>query len=181
MDRLRTPLILLLLVLVLGASPFRPLKVIGQSMSPTLREDKTYILDTFYWKQFDLPVLGKVGGGLKRGDIVVVQKGSERWVKRLVGLPGDRLEIAEREDGWIFRVSNLTVNPDLRGQFGPGRVVEVGKGEVFIVGDNTNYSSDSTKSEIGTFKIDDIQGIARSITLGRDFTIPPPKSPEPPQ
>lgn len=181
MDRLRTPLILLLLVFVLGVSPFRPLKILGKSMAPTLREEKTYILDTFYWKQFDLPVIGKVGGGLKRGDIVVVQKGSERWVKRLVGLPGDRLEIAEREDGWIVRVSNLTVNPDLRGQFGPGRIVEVGKGEVFIVGDNTNFSSDSTKSEIGTFKVDDIQGIARNITLGRDFKIPEPRAIEPPQ
>ncbi len=179
MDRLRTPLILLLLVLVLGVSPFRPLKILGKSMSPTLTEDKTYILDTFYWKQFDLPVIGTVGAGLKRGDIVVVKKGTEQWVKRLAGLPGDRLEIAEREDGWIFRVSNLTVNPDLRGQFGPGRIVEVGKGEVFIVGDNVNYSSDSTKSEIGTFKIEDIQGIARTITLGRDFKIPDPKPAEP--
>jgi signal peptidase I len=181
MDRLRTPLILLLLVFVLGASPFRPLKVIGKSMAPTLREDQTYILDTFYWKQFDLPVLGKVGGGLKRGDIVVVKKGTEQWVKRLVGIPGDRLEIAEREDGWIVRVSNLTINPDLRGKFGPGRIVEVGKGETFIVGDNVNYSSDSTKSEIGGFKLEDIQGIVRNITLGRDFPIPPPKSIEPPQ
>jgi signal peptidase I len=180
MDRLRTPLILILFVIVLGVSPFRPLKIIGKSMSPTLREDQTYILDTFYWKQFDLPVLGKVGGGLKRGDIVVVKKGSEQWVKRLVGLPGDRLEIAEREDGWIVRVSNLTVNPDLRGQFGPGRTVEVGKGEVFIVGDNVNFSSDSTKSEIGTFKIDDIQGIARNLTLARDFKYPPPRAAEPP-
>jgi signal peptidase I len=181
MDRLRTPLILLVFAFVIGISPFRPLKILGKSMAPTLREEQTYILDTFYWKQFDLPVVGKVGGGLKRTDIVVVKKGAEQWVKRLVGLPGDRLEIARRPDGWVFRVANLTIDPDQRGMYGPGEIVEVGKGEIFIVGDNVNYSSDSTNREIGTFKMDDIQGIVRNLTLTRQFKIPDPRTVEPPQ
>ena len=175
MDRLRMPLILLVLAFVIGISPFRPLRITGKSMSPTLREAQTYVLDTFYWKQFTLPVIGKIGTGLRRDDIVVLDRGSERWVKRLVGLPGDRLEIATREDEWIIRVSNLTVNPDQRGMFGPGELIHVGKGEVYVVGDNMNYSSDSTNREIGAFKITDVVGVARNLTLAREFVKPEPR------
>src|SRR5690348_15915829 len=92
-----------LLLAVLAITPFRPLKVSGRSMEPTLHNGETYLLDQFYWKT----------SGLRRMDIVVVRHGQEYWVKRLIGMPGDRLQIARRPDGWITEVRNLTENPTL--------------------------------------------------------------------
>jgi len=81
--KLRPYLLGLLLIVVVAMAPFRPLKVSGISMEPTLRDGETYLLDHLYWRL----------GGVRRGDIVVVKHGEEKWVKRLVGMPRDRLQI----------------------------------------------------------------------------------------
>jgi signal peptidase I len=157
--RLRYTCLGMLFVAVLALTPFRPLKITGRSMEPTLRHGETYLLDHFYWKS----------GGLRRNDIVVVDRGEEKWVKRLVGLPGDVLQIAYGSDGWIENISNVTANPDLRrsersvGQ----RVVE--PGEIFVIGDNMGRSTDSTTQEAGAFKLKDVMGVVRSFTLRREF------------
>jgi signal peptidase I len=148
-----------LLIAVLSITPFRPLKVAGHSMEPTLHNGETYLLDQFYWKP----------SGLRRMDIVVVRHGQEYWVKRLIGMPGDRLQIARRPDGWITEVRNLTTNQGSeRSDDEPEeRVVE--PGEIFVIGDNLNRSADSTNQEAGAFKLDDVQGIVRTFTMSRDF------------
>ena len=149
----------ILLAGVLAITPFRPLKVTGRSMEPTLQNGDTYLLDQFYWKP----------SGLRRTDIVVVRHGQEYWVKRLIGMPGDRLQIARRPDGWITQVRNLTLNPELerKDDAAEDRLVE--KGEIFVIGDNLNRSSDSTNQEAGAFKLDDVMGIVRTFTLHREF------------
>lgn len=161
--KLRTGLLSVMLVGALALTPFRTLKVSGQSMEPTLRNGETYLLDQWYWKQ----------GGLKRSDIVVVQHGDEKWVKRLAGMPGDRLAITRRPDGWITFVANLTVNPKLIERARePGADVEektVGKDEIFVIGDNLNRSADSTNQEAGAFKLEHVLGVVRTVTLRRDF------------
>lgn len=54
------------------------------SMEPSLRRGERFVADTFRHP---------AAADLRRGDIVVFQRGDERWVKRLIGLPGDRIEV----------------------------------------------------------------------------------------
>src|SRR3954468_22109459 len=102
--KVRGLLLALAFLVVLALLPFRPLKISGRSMEPTLHNGETYLLDHFYWRP----------GGLRRNDIVVVNHGDEKWVKRLVGMPGDHLLIEGLADGWITQVENLTINPSLQ-------------------------------------------------------------------
>jgi signal peptidase I len=149
----------LLSVSVLSLTPFRLLKISGRSMEPTLRHGETYVLDHFYWKP----------GGLRRDDIVVLNHREERWVKRLIGMPGDLLQIQKLPDGWITHVGNLTVSPAQRRTEGLLEERRVAPDEIFIIGDNLNRSADSTVSEAGSFKLKDVIGVVRTFTLRREF------------
>jgi len=80
----------------------------------------------------------------ERGDVVVFmspQDLSRDFIKRVIGLPGETIEIRE---GRVFinnkdLVQNYTVNPGSY-NFGP---VTVGPDQLFVLGDNRNNSSDS--------------------------------------
>jgi signal peptidase I len=86
----------------------------------------------------------------QRGDIIVFnpteelskQKFNDAFIKRIVGVPGDQLEV---KDGKVY-VNNqpLTENyisrEPIRGQFGP---VIVPANQYFVMGDNRNSSYDS--------------------------------------
>jgi signal peptidase I len=157
-SKVRYSLIGLALLLVLALTPFRPLKVSGASMEPTLKNGQTLLLDQLYWRM----------GGLKRNDIVVVRHDGENWVKRLVGVPGDQLQILRNGD-WITEIDNLTVNPQLQQNDGEHELRRVGPSEIFVIGDNLNHSRDSTTQEAGAFRLNDVIGIARNLTLGRQF------------
>ena len=106
---------------------------------------------------------------------MVVRREGEKWVKRLFGMPGDRLLLATRRDGWIVWIRNITVSPqDAQREAPPGTmpvVREVQPGEIYVVGDNLNWSEDSTTQEVGAFKLDDILGVLRTFTLRRNFPI----------
>jgi signal peptidase I len=148
-----------LLAAVLAVTPFRPLKISGHSMEPTLHHDETYLLDQFYWKS----------SGLRRMDIVVVRHGEEYWVKRLIGMPGDHLQIARRPDGWITDVRNVTAAPNLERSDDMPEERQVQPGEIFVIGDNLNRSQDSTNQEAGAFRREDVLGLVRTFTLKREF------------
>lgn len=157
--KIRVSLLVLLLLGALAVSPFRVLKVTGHSMEPTLRHGETLLLDTFYWKL----------GGLRRNDIVVVRHGQEHWVKRLIGMPGDDLQIEQLPDGWITNLANLTVNSALRRDGGNLVLRKVQPGEIYVIGDNLNWSADSTNQEAGAFKMLHVIGVVRTFSLRRDF------------
>lgn len=163
LTRIRYTAIALFFLAALALLPFRPLKVSGHSMEPTLRSGETYVLDQFYWR----------GSGLRRMDIVVVRHGEEKWVKRLVGVPGDRLLIATFPDGWIAWIANLKTNPKPpprpRGTLTMERDVQ--PDEIFVVGDNLNRSLDSTNQEAGAFKLEDVVGVVRTPAMSREFPI----------
>jgi signal peptidase I len=159
---IRGSILAVLLLITLGLMPFRLLKISGQSMEPTLNHGETYLLDQVYWRP----------GGLRRDDIVVVRHDEEKWVKRLVGMPGDLLQITFREDGSISDIANLTVNPEWRREAPDITYRQVDRGEIFVIGDNLNRSADSTNQGHGAFKLGHIVGIVRSFTLSRTFPFP---------
>jgi signal peptidase I len=148
---------------VLGAAlivaPFRVVRVVGRSMVPTLQNGQSLLVDRFYYRFT----------GLFRMDLVVLRRGSEIWVKRLFGLPGDRLALIYQPDGTINPVINLTTGSRRH----PGaRVITVPAAHIFVLGDNMGIANDSRT--VGPLPLADLIGVVRTRSLGRYF--PPPTS-----
>jgi signal peptidase I len=120
-------------------------RVVGNSMLPTLRHGDNTIAICKDWSK---PIT------IKRKDIVIVERGFRYLVKRVVGLPGDRVEIV---------AGNLHINgvyrPDyeilLRG--GSGKLdLTLGPQEYYVLGDNRLASLDSRS--FGPVHRNDIKG-----------------------
>lgn len=109
-------------------------RVYGQSMEPTLHTDQRLVIEKVSY-YFHIP---------NRGDIVVLrpaEKGGEMLIKRVIGLPGETLEI---RDGLVYINGQPLNEPYLatkpRGNYGP---VVIPPDHVFVMGDNRNFSNDS--------------------------------------
>ena len=94
-----------------------------------------------------------INGPLRRGDVVLVDRGHDVLIKRVVYLPGD--VIPPEESMRFRRVAEFfdIVRPDARAQFGGLRVPD---GYVVILGDNRRVSEDSRL--FGPIKEGDIIG-----------------------
>lgn len=118
-----------------------PFVVSGPSMSPTLEPGDYLVIDRFSYR-FAAP---------ERGDIIVFRyplDTSSYFVKRIVGLPGETIEIG---DGTISLVTEDGAKKQLlEGPFqSQGKrhdrisSVVLGADEYFVVGDNRDTSDDS--------------------------------------
>lgn len=111
-------------------------------------------------------------GEIERGDVVVFRYPDDRerdYIKRVVGLPGDSVEVRERViyiDGIIWNEPygvHKESNPNAGDNFGPFVVPEE---HVFVMGDNRERSYDSRFW--GPVPITDIKGRAFAIYWSRD-------------
>ena len=131
-DLIETILMAVVLFLLLNAATSR-VRVYNISMQPTLHEGNLLVVNKLAYKL----------GEPKRGDIIVFHyQGTvnEDYIKRVIGLPGDIVEIG----GGIVRVNGQAITEpyiaELPGYTGTWKVPE---GELFVLGDNRNHSSDS--------------------------------------
>lgn len=132
-------------------------RVYGQSMEPNLHTDQRLIVEKISYNRYARQILGF--DGPQQGDVVVIRlesQGSELLIKRVIGLPGDVIEI---HDGQVF-VNNqplqeayLTVLTP--GFYGPIAVPPL---HVFVLGDNRNFSNDSRN--FGTVPLKNVVGRA---------------------
>lgn len=143
--------LIIVVVIVIGISFFiKPIIVKGSSMVPTL-ENKDYLL--INKQAYNL-------GEPERGDIVVFPHeegdGEESlYIKRVIALPGDRL---------VIKNGNVYINDELQEEeYIKNAATTSGKidfvipeGEIFVMGDNRENSSDSRY--FGTVTIDDVLG-----------------------
>ena len=109
-------------------------KVQGQSMTPALGQGD-YVL---------VRACGTSAGWPRRGHIVVVTVAERSHLKRIVGLPGERLTFTE---GTLLIDGNRLSEPYLRG-LPPYLGLEASEhslaaGEYFVMGDNRGRSTDS--------------------------------------
>ena len=104
-------------------------RVAGESMAPTYRPSDLLITR---------PV-GRAGTRVQRGDVVVFQHDEVRMIKRVLGLPGDLVEL---EAGRLF-VNGESVDgrPRVRGAY--TQAWRVPAASYFMAGDNPAVSDDS--------------------------------------
>lgn len=127
-------------------------RVYGQSMEPTLHADQRLVVEKVSysnWLHLRPP---------QRGDVVVlrVNGAGDLLIKRVVGLPGDQMEI---RDGQVFinrqRMDEPYVVSPATGNYGP---VDIPPLCLFVMGDNRDLSSDSRA--FGPVPIEDVVGRA---------------------
>lgn len=131
-------------------------KIPSGSMKPTLQIGD-HILVTKFNYGVKLPLIRSTVipvGAPKRGDIVVFiypEDRSKDFIKRLIGLPGDVIEVRDKKilvnglpwnDAYGVNVDNLIIPGSVqpRDNFGP---VTVPEGSLFVMGDNHDESYDS--------------------------------------
>ena len=130
-----------LIVIPLRVYVFQPFLVKGDSMVPNFHNGDYLIIDELSYR-FREPV---------RGDVIVLKfpyDPSQRFIKRIVGLPGETIEVKDGKVVIYHQDSQeaflLDESGYLRALQTPGSVkVQLKEGEYFVLGDNREFSSDS--------------------------------------
>jgi signal peptidase I len=129
-ETLQTVLLALLLYFAIDMFVAR-VRVENVSMLPTLIQDEFVLVNKFAYKL----------GEIKHNDIIVFHHNAEEdYIKRVIGLPGDRVVI---KDGKVFINDQQLNEPFIAAPPVRGGEWVVPEGKVFVLGDNRNQSSDS--------------------------------------
>ena len=136
-------LIVVILVVLVRIFVFEFVNIAGESMAPTLKDGQ-------------LIGIYKANYAPERGDVVVLDapNGME-LVKRVIGLPGETLEIKEGIvyiDGTALE-QKFQYSSTVKDSTPP---LEIPAGSVFVMGDNRDHSTDSRV--IGPVLIQSIRG-----------------------
>jgi signal peptidase I len=126
------------------------------------------------------PVHVPLWRSLKRQQIVIFRapvEGSPDWVKRVIGLPGDTLEV---HDGAVWVNGQKLVEPYIKEPMDPFEhygPVQVPANHYFVMGDNRGNSYDSRF--VGPIARDSVIGVPVMIYLSVDATSALPEAWEP--
>lgn len=143
-----------LLIGLLITGLIRPTVVKGYSMYPTIQPANYLIINK-------VPYIKKMP---EYGDIVVfdteiytAEGEGKKLIKRVIGLPGDVLEI---RDGVVIRNGEALVEDYVYGKVTPGEMeaTRVQTGCIFVMGDNRPTSLDSRNPLIGQVPMGRIMG-----------------------
>lgn len=133
-DLLLSVLIAVLVILFL----YRPVKVEGTSMMPSLYDQERLFINQFSYK-FGF-------GDIKRGDTVVFlfpEDPTKSYIKRVIGLPGDTVAV---EDGYVLvngkKLVENYIPPEYRDDRSYSPTV-VPPDDYFVLGDHRVSSNDS--------------------------------------
>ncbi len=137
---------------------FEPVIVDGESMRNTLQDHELMFVTKYDY------ILGEP----QSGDVVICKypESTKNYVKRLIGLPGDTIEIVNHtvyRNGEALPETYLT--PELNnGAFYANMAERVlGPDEYFVMGDNRDNSRDSRSSSVGTLTRSQIRGHVRFV------------------
>lgn len=141
-------IIILIIVILVKSYLITPVQVNGDSMYNTLYNNDIMILNKIGYK-FD---------NIKRFDIVVIDYNDKYLIKRVIGLPGEKVKIADNKlyindeyvEEYFLDASVITDDYELNGV--------IPEGYYFVMGDNREISLDSRR--LGVFSKDQIEGKA---------------------
>ena len=154
LDTLETILLSLVLFLAINAVSER-IRVESISMQPTLYPGDYVIVNKLAYRFNHQP---------ERGDVIVFRYPPNPeaipYIKRIIGLQGDKIHIA---DGKVYVNGQLVVEPYLVVSTNRGGDWTVPDGQLFVMGDNRNNSSDSRSW--GFVPLENIIGRAELIYL----------------
>ncbi len=140
-ELIKIVLIALVVIIPIRYFLFQPFYVRGASMEPNFYDNEYLIVDEITYRFADP----------ERGDVVVVkvpEKKSDFLIKRIIGLPGETVEIKDghiiiynddNTDGFVLPENYLKEGLSTSGY----KKEEVSEGEYYIMGDNRPVSLDS--------------------------------------
>ncbi len=186
---------IILVVFLFRSFAYEPFRIPSSSMLPTLQTGDFILVNKFDYG-LRLPIVGTTlvpVGEPRRGDVVVFRLPSEpskHYIKRLVGLPGDRIRYQDKqliingepvsiEANGYYRIGNsvkarqateilgdkqheVLLLPQRRDD--PLELV-VPDGHFFMMGDNRDNSKDSRYAEVGMIPDKNVVGKAVRIWL----------------
>ena len=132
----RDLVIALSLAIVIIIFFYQPVKVEGTSMTPLISDQERIFINKFVYR-FD---------PIERGDVVVFWYPLDRsksFIKRVVGLPDDTVEIRE---GQVYVNGKVLLEPYVPSEsadFGTLSATRIPRGEYFVMGDHRTSSNDS--------------------------------------
>ena len=141
-------LTLLVLFLLFGVW-LRPMRISGDSMSPALMDGEIVLVDRLakYWRR---PA---------RGDMVQFETADGAFIKRVVALPGETVDIQE---GRVFINSRPLDESAYASNFiGDMEMITVAEGSVFVLGDNRQKIYDSRMESVGCIPYGGVEGVLR--------------------
>ena len=129
--------------------------VIGVSMEPGLYNGQEILVNRLVYRL----------SSPKRGDVVVFlpngNENSSYYVKRVVGLPGETIQII---DGYVYIDGRFYAEDESYDKIADAGIAQaplkLNNNEYFVLGDNRNNSEDSRSANIGPVETEDIIGKA---------------------
>ena len=142
-------IIIIIVVILIKVYIVSPIRVNGKSMDSTL-------------KNGDIMLLNEIGyrfGEIERFDIVVIRRGNEYLIKRVIALPGEKIKYLDNK----LYINGKYVKENFKHKkTNDFPTYQLGKDEYFVMGDNRTNSKDSRM--IGSISRDEILGKA-SLTI----------------
>lgn len=119
----------------------------GFSMTPAINDRNVVLVNRLY-KNF-LP--------LNRYDVIAFYIGDQESIKRIYGLPGEKIVI---ENGNLYVNDNKVEFENLKNSLSSNieQNVKLGDNEYYVLGDNLDSSKDSRFNDVGNVKKTDIIG-----------------------
>lgn len=134
--------VIIIIVLLIKSYVVAPIRVNGRSMNNTLKNGDIMILD----------IIGLKTSEIKRFDIIVIEKNNEYIIKRVIALPGEKVEYKDN----VLYINGKVV----KDKYGKGKTSDfkaiVNNKSYFVLGDNREDSMDSRI--YGPFSKDKILG-----------------------
>jgi len=148
LDWIKAIFIAILLAFFLRTFVFATSIVEGESMHPALEDGEKIIFNKLIY----------IVSSPERGDIVIIQHPEKNYVKRVIGLPNETIEIYDHTLYVNGKAQDSSFvdehNERLTGNFGP---ILVPENSYFVMGDNRAISKDS-RNGLGFIKKSDVIG-----------------------